>query len=936
MNISFLYPQAIIFGILILFLYWKFYTHKNLLRTILLVLICLILTQPYISRNSDALDVIAVVDRSQSISNEGKEKQKELLSLVTDKLQPNDNIAIISFNEKGFIETGFTKSINHEYKNPYSSDLSDLSDGLKTANSLINPKRQTKILLLSDGEYTGINPQSEALIAKNQNAPIFYRDLMRSNINNLFVSDILVPSKVLSNEPFKILFKVSSTSNVAGRYRITKNNKILDQQINNGWKETNFKIGDNFIPITDINHNAGLFGYHIEVEMSKPIVEQYTDDNKGGKFVNVLGEKSVLIVNNTGQPDNLSRVLTAGNIPVHITGIGNYRLQGNNLYGYKGIILNNVNLTKMTRKQIEDIKNFVINDGGGLLVCGGNQSFQAGGFYKSPLEEILPVSLEDRKHTKKMTGAFSFVLDRSGSMAVPVGTGVTKMDLANAAAVESLNILSGGDSISVIAVDSEPHVIVDQQNIADAAKIGKDIRSIRSQGGGIYVHVGLTAAGRELLKAKQSNKHILLFSDAADSEEPGNYKQLLKEYKDAGISVSVVGLGKETDPDADLLKDIAKEGGGTAYFTEDPKQLIQFFTADTINYTRQSFVEEPAPMKILPIGAYALSSTQEWQDFSSSHYNLLFPKDKADIAITTADSDPSPVLAFWQKGLGRVATLSPDTDAAFAHTSNYADIVLASGRWIMGSNVYDSYQATSRLSGNYATIKLELSEEEKEKAGNPILVMTSPSGTTSTHHLQWKNRNELEAQIKLTEQGAWKGSVQVGEKTFRIDPVSLPTSPEFNYNNSQSGKQALSEIASLSGGGEIQDISDFLKRRKQTVSEWSIVPLLLLILLLVFLIELADNRFSLLDKARNALKLKQLKMAANTRAKFENLKTQDAENKNYTKAIRQRRRKPVMKMQTDTSATDETPKIVPSAGSGGSDSETFNESLLKAKKRNRN
>jgi uncharacterized membrane protein len=70
-------------------------------------------------------------------------------------------------------------------------------------------------------------------------------------------------------------------------------------------------------------------------------------------------------------------------------------------------------------------------EGGGLLVCGGNRSFASGGYYKTAIDDILPVSREDRQPSKKAATAFSIVLDRSGSMAVTTPGGQTKMDLAN-------------------------------------------------------------------------------------------------------------------------------------------------------------------------------------------------------------------------------------------------------------------------------------------------------------------------------------------------------------------------------------------------------------------------------------------------------------------------------------------------------------------------
>src|SRR5690606_8551627 len=107
--------------------------------------------------------------------------------------------------------------------------------------------------------------------------------------------------------------------------------------------------------------------------------------------------------------------------------------------------------------------------------------------------------------------------------------------------------------------------------------IARRALKIESMGGGIFVYEALVTAGKELMKADQLTKHIILFSDAADSEKPGNYQSLLKKYESSGITVSVIGLGTRADPDAVLLEDIAKRGSGNIMFTTDPQELPRLF-----------------------------------------------------------------------------------------------------------------------------------------------------------------------------------------------------------------------------------------------------------------------------------------------------------------------------------------------------------------------
>ncbi len=68
-------------------------------------------------------------------------------------------------------------------------------------------------------------------------------------------------------------------------------------------------------------------------------------------------------------------------------------------------------------------------------------------------------------------------------------------------------------------------------------------------------------------------RHIILFADAADAEEPGDYMKLLAEMQKEKCTVSVIGLGTEKDSDADFLKDVAKRGNGRIFFNANANEL---------------------------------------------------------------------------------------------------------------------------------------------------------------------------------------------------------------------------------------------------------------------------------------------------------------------------------------------------------------------------
>ena len=69
--------------------------------------------------------------------------------------------------------------------------------------------------------------------------------------------------------------------------------------------------------------------------------------------------------------------------------------------------------------------------------------------------------------------------------------------------------------------------------------------------------------------------------------------RLLETLQPLGITVSVIGLGSETDPDAAFLKDVAARGKGRIHFTASADELPRLFAQEAITVARSSFVTEP-------------------------------------------------------------------------------------------------------------------------------------------------------------------------------------------------------------------------------------------------------------------------------------------------------------------------------------------------------
>lgn len=66
------------------------------------------------------------------------------------------------------------------------------------------------------------------------------------------------------------------------------------------------------------------------------------------------------------------------------------------LFSYRGLVLGSVEASHFTYEQLRMIADFVSERGGGLLMLGGRRAFAEGGYAGTPLEEVLPVTLDPR------------------------------------------------------------------------------------------------------------------------------------------------------------------------------------------------------------------------------------------------------------------------------------------------------------------------------------------------------------------------------------------------------------------------------------------------------------------------------------------------------------------------------------------------------------
>ncbi len=835
-------PLALLALAPLLYLWWRLGRGPRAvwpLRVAVLAFCVLMIAGPVLRRGGHGQRIVFLVDRSLSAGKEALSAASEMLALARREKAREDQIVTVTFGDGASALVGPEAALS-ELGASSLDDSSDLRAGLRLAGSLCGAAGG-RVFVVSDGLYTGPDPRELVPKLHRNGVTVDYWPIQKEQGTDAAITRVETPERVPTGQPFEMLVQIESPAALEATLRVDRGGRTTEQGVS-------LQPGLNRFVIRDVAQRPGLALRTVSVSIPGDAVPE---NNRARAVTQVVGASELLLINSSGEPDNLSRALAASDMNVRVSG-PDLKLSSALLKHFRGVVLENVALSSLNDRADAALRNYVTEMGGGLLVTGGRSSFAAGGYYKSRLEDTLPVSMERKEEYSRPRLAMGIVLDRSGSMSMPVGGGVSKMDLANRAAAEAVSLLYDQDEVTVFAVDSVAHREVPLTTIGgNLEKIRRRILKIESMGGGIYVYNGLEAAVGELADSDAPNRHIVLFADAADSEQPADYKNLVDTWNRAGGTISVIGLGTEQDTDADFLVDIARRGGGEVFFTTDPASLPRVFCEDAMRVARKTFIEQKTAAEVTPLivrlGKLGIS---EFPTFLG--YNLCYAREDAAPIVKTADENAAPVLAVWQRGLGRVAALTCEADGPYTGAlrgwKHYKPFFSSVVKWLRRERDDPSLFGSIVREGRRATILLEMDEQAAEDCtGASAYIIPPDESEPEKIALQWTFPRTLEATFRLERSGIYHGVVRTRRgRRVGLPPVVLPYSPEFEPKPPEAGVTALKELADATGGARIMHVGDLFRVPKATASttagDLNLAPFLAPVVLLLVLCDIATRK----------------------------------------------------------------------------------------------
>ena len=383
------------------------------LRLLLLLILILTLANIQIVRDSQQLNVLFLLDQSESIPSYLQKQAKQFIQTSMRSMKPKqDRTGLLLFAKDASFEFIDQKAGYH--LNRIDSQLdrtqTDISGALKLAIAQLADTGQRRIVLLSDGNQTASDCTQEIEQAQAARIPIDVLPLKAQPQKEVLIKKIIAPTKLNEGQSFEISAIIHSSHSTTGEISL-----MLDGiEVYRGYKR--FPKGKKKIPllIPASYVRAGFKKLKVSITSADDTIAA---NNNAETFTYVHGTPKILYLeSDSNRRHFLYQALTtleqSSKNRIHVQ-VGNPSDLPNNiltLSSYDALIFSNISSQSLTKSQMQMIENAVKESGMGFIMIGGENSFGAGGYLNTPIEKILPVKMDITHRKVVPNGALVLVL----------------------------------------------------------------------------------------------------------------------------------------------------------------------------------------------------------------------------------------------------------------------------------------------------------------------------------------------------------------------------------------------------------------------------------------------------------------------------------------------------------------------------------------------
>jgi Ca-activated chloride channel homolog len=805
-----------------------------LIRMLLVGVFAFALAEPRAVRTSDILSVVYAIDMSDSIGENSTDAALQFLAKTVTQKPEKDQAGLVVFGRNAAAELPPRQSFPFDSESVsinsrVDRDATNIEQALSLAGAMLPEDNLGRIVLVSDGTATEGSLARILDELKSRGIAVDVLPIAYDYKNEVWLERLDLPRFVKIGENYEAAIVLSSLQPGSGRLVVREQGQVISEQ------NVEFQAGKNRYTVPIKLREPGYYEYSATIETA-PGADHLKQNNTVINYLFVKGEGRVLVVTDPKGDkrdwESLVNALRAEKRLVDVQSAYDLPRDALSLLPYDAILFVNAGADLFDPVQFKAVHDAVKDLGLGFLMVGGRNSFGPGGYHKTPIEEVLPVSMDVTKKKVLPKGALVIVLH---TCEFPEGNTYAKR-----VTKEAIRVLGSQDEAGMLAYTGGASSWVFE--LTPVSNYDAIVRKINaSQPGDMPAFEPIMKAGFDgLSKSDAAAKHMIIISDG-DPAPPS--PQLLKSFHDREITVSTVSIFPHGGMEVDTLRAIANVTGGRYYNTNDPDQLPSIFIKEAKSLKRamvqiKTFTPEvgfPSPIlkgigALPPLHGYVLTSPKERLT------ELILQ------AHTTEDDQLDPVLARWKFGLGTAAAFTSDL------STNWASDWVASDKFrpfvkqllldISRVQEEEHLRMWCYTSGSQGVIVAEDFHPQ-----NMFLEMQArvvgPQDRSETVQMRQIAPRRYQATVPLWGRGRYQVMAigKSGDRTARAQGgFIVPYSPE--YLRFRSNPIALQEIADKTGGTvlnkdtAVDDIYKAHRRPKQSsrpIFDWFLIALAFLL-----------------------------------------------------------------------------------------------------------
>ena len=621
------------------------------LRALAVALLALALCQPSASLSSSRAHIVFLLDVSESVDIAQARKAAAELKGLAKSLRSGDSCSVFLLADG--LRAIQPDAIDDTLKKWESGANDDKFRGAtRIASSLLAARldfpagKAKRVVLFSDGAETAseLAPAVEQL--KREGVDILVKDLAGvSKPEAALISFSPNSTEAFQGETIRFEATASANTDMDAKLRISNRSVILKEIAVKLEKGKDSRIGFDYPARKEL-------GDEWTAELV-PEKDQFPLNNIASCRVKIKGGAKALALHT--KPEKLRpfvKAMREQDIDVEVRGREGFPSSLKEMLDFDAVIIADFPATLASTSQMEALRSYVRDYGGGFIMTGSENSFGLGGYFKTPVEDVLPLISRYQKEKEQPSLGIVFVIDKSGSM------GGEKIAMAREAAKSAIEVLGPNDYVGVVAFDGDAYKVFDISSTSSSAAAAAAIDTIAADGG-TNMYPGM-AMGKEMLaRCPAKVKHEILLTDGQSME--GDFLGLASEMADSSMTISTVALG--SDADRNLMSKIADLGKGRYYEATEADSIPRIFTKEAIEASHSAIKEEPFnPVKT------SSADFLDGIDFRSAPplfgYVMTRSRPAAKVQLLAESGDP--LLASARFGLGNSAAFTSDATSQWA------------------------------------------------------------------------------------------------------------------------------------------------------------------------------------------------------------------------------------------------------------------------------